>query len=167
QNTPVILVKENANPVYVFPCKVGERYYGVLDGIKFLNENLPSIVELKGEMEDLMIKVLSKDPESLEKGLLLESSAELDTGTGKTDLIFRDRDGRFLIVETEREASDSAVGQILRLVSGFEKMRKLEPGTARAGIVCYRINDHIISACARARIEVWKLHQGTGEFERK
>lgn len=154
QNTPVIIVREDAVPVYVFPCKIGEKYYSVMEGIDFLKQNLPSIVELRGEMEDSLAKRLSATPEQLEEGLVFDSS-ELDTSTGKTDLVFRDRHGKYLIIEVEREATDSAVGQILRLSAGFERDHKLLPESVRCGIVSYRANANILAASSRARIEVW------------
>ena len=112
QNTPVILVRDRKKPVYVFPCKIGERYYSIIDGISFLKENLPNLAELEGEMEDALVTIISDAPEKLEEGLVLED-LELDTPTGKTDMVFRDQGGQFLVVEVEREAADSAVGQIL------------------------------------------------------
>lgn len=155
QNTPIIVVRENKKPVYVFPCKIGETYYSLKSGISFLKENLPNIVELRGEMEDRLATIILDDPEKLEEGLVLDDY-EYETPAGKTDIVFKDHTGKFLVVEVEREASDSAVGQILRLSSGFESDRGLSLNSVRAGIACYRIHPNILVACGRASIEVWK-----------
>ena len=56
----------------------------------------------------------------LEGGLVLDDY-ERETSMGKTDIVFRDSTGKFLVIEVEREATDSTVGQILRLSAGFEK----------------------------------------------
>ena len=158
QNTPVLLVSElgdsgDPRPVYVFPCKVGERYYSVLDGISFLKGSLPNLIELPGEMEETLMETLRSNPEKLESGLVFHSSEQM-IPTGKTDLLFTDSNDSFLIVEVERQATDSAVGQILRLAAGFE--RDHGKSKVRSAIVCFRINDNVLAAANRAGIEVWK-----------
>ncbi len=165
QNTPVILVRESKKPVYVFPCKIGERYYSVLNGISFLRENLPTIAKLEGKMEDSLVALILRSPQELEDGLVPDD-LEHETPTGKTDLVFRDSGGRFLVVEVEREATDSAVGQILRLSAGFEKRHDLDSNSVRAAIVCYRINPHVLAACKRANISVWKYDQNEEKFRK-
>jgi hypothetical protein len=162
QNTPVILVKESngsevdSKPVYVFPCKVGERYYGITDGISFLKETLPHLVDLPGEMEETIANILRAVPEKLEPGLVFRSAEDF-LSTGKTDLVFNDASGSILIVEVERKATDSAIGQILRLCAGYESDNHLQPQSVRCGIACFRINDGVLAAANRAKIEVWKL----------
>ena len=155
RNTPVIVVREKKKPVYVFPCKIGERYYSVQNGISFLKENLPNIVKLQGEMEDTLVTIILDDPEKLEVGLVLDDY-ERETPMGKTDIVFRDATGRFLVIEVEREATDSTVGQILRLSAGFEKHQGVSLNSVRAGVACYRIHPNVLAACERAKIEVWK-----------
>jgi len=164
-NTPVILVRERKKPVYVFPCKIGERYYSVRNGISFLKTTLPDLIELQGEMEDTLITIISDAPEKIEKGLVLDD-LELDTPTGKTDVVFRDATGRFLVIEVEREATDSTVGQILRLSAGFEKHQGVLLNSVRAGVACYRINPNVIAACERAKIEVWKYESYNSIFRK-
>lgn len=163
QNTPVVIVKEMSRPVYVFPCKVGEKYYSVSNGLSFLKHNLPNLVELEGVMEDSLLSLISDAPQRLEDGLSLED-LELSTPTGETDVVMRDSSGRFLVVEVEREASDSSVGQILRLTAGFEKHKNLDKTSVRAGIVCFRINPNVLAACTRANIEVWKYDLKSRDF---
>ena len=162
-NTPVLLVQEtdgaaDPTPIYVFPCKVGERYYSVLDGISFLSSTLPNLVELPGEMEETLISLLREDPQKLEDGLIFRSSEDTLT-TGKTDLVFTDSHSQTLLIEVEREATDSAIGQVLRLAAGYERDHGTE--RVRCGIACFRINDNVLLAAERADIEVWRaLDQG-------
>lgn len=163
QNTPVVIVKENRKPKYVFPCKVGEKYYSIENGLSFLKHNLSNLKGLDGVMEDSLVNIVSDSPHRLEEGLVLED-LELETPTGETDIVMKDKDGRFLVVEVEREATDSSVGQILRLCAGFETHRDLESGLVRAGIVCFRINPNVLAACTRADIEVWKYDLKSNQF---
>jgi hypothetical protein len=165
QNTPVLIVRESngeidSRPVYVFPCKVGERYYSALDGIAFLSTTLPNLRELPGEMEESLITALKSDPDKLERGLIFRSSEDL-LSTGKIDLVFVDSRSQFLLVEVEREATDSAVGQVLRLAAGFE--RDHGDVKIRCAIACFRIKENVLAAANRAGIEVWKA-QAEGKF---
>ncbi len=115
KNTPVLLVREidgdaDSSPIYVFPCKVGERYYSVLDGIAFLSGTLPNLRELPGETEESLISSLKANSDRLESGLRFRSSEDTLT-TGKTDLVFLDSRLQILLIEVERAATDSAIGQ--------------------------------------------------------
>lgn len=165
QNTMVIIVREKKKPVYVFPCRIGERYYSIQDGISFLKENLLNRSELLGEMEDTLAKVILNDPEKLEEGLKVDDY-ERETPTGKTDVVLRDTSGRYLVIEVEREATDSTVGQILRLSAGFEKHEGMSRNSVRAGVACYRISPNVLSGCERAHIEVWRYEPKVSEFRK-
>ncbi len=162
-NTPVLLVEKEEVPVYVFPCRVGENYYDVMEGLRFLREHLPEIVDLPAGSEESIVSLIIQHPELLEKGLKLKSS-EIETSTGRGDLLFRDGAGRLLLLEVEREATDQAVGQILRLCAGYEGINELGIGEMRAGIACFRINEHVLAAAKRAKIEVWKIKDGKSEY---
>jgi len=161
-NTAVLLVRKidgKTSPVYVFPCKVGERYYGVLEGILFVSTSYPNLGELPGEMEESLVNLLKNDPSKLEEGLTLRSSDDT-LRTGKTDLVFSDVRSQTLLIEVEREATDSAIGQVLRLAAGYEMDHGSEK--VRCGIACFRINDNVLMAANRAGIEVWRA-QGQGK----
>ncbi len=155
QNTPVILVEGagDQEPRYVFPCSIGEKYYSASDGIDFLEQNLPDLPKLEGESEEDLAKLISKNPEMLERGLRLVSE-ELDTPTGRCDLLFEDRNGAKLLIEVERDLSDQALGQVLRLAAGYEQESK---GKIRAGIVCLHSHDNLELGAKRAGIEIWTI----------
>jgi hypothetical protein len=155
-NTPILLVRNGSGPLYVFPCKSGEIYYDVMGGIKFLHDNLPNLIDLPSGTEESVTSVILRRTELLEEGLSLVSS-EIETSRGRGDLLFKDKNGRLLLVEVEREAHDQSVGQILRLCAGYESQHGLELGTIRAAIACIRINDNVLAAAKRAGIEVWKI----------
>jgi len=158
RNTPVLLVRDgngdgNSRPLYVFPCTVGESHYKVMDGISFLSNTLPDLKELPGEMEGPLIASLKTNPEKLESGLQFLSSEDL-LSTGKTDLVFLDSQSQILLVEVERLATDSAIGQILRLAAGYERDHSISK--VRCGIACFRINKNVQAAALRSGIEVWQ-----------
>ena len=165
-NTPVILVKEDSRPVYVFPCKVGERYYSVQDGFTFLEKNLPALPILQGEMEESLCAMISSNPNKLERGLRFYSF-ESDTPLGRADLVLQDEAGKFLVLEVEREASDSTLGQVLRLSEGVERECHLLQKSVRSGIVCYRANENTLAACKRVGVEVWVFVSDEQLFHKK
>lgn len=159
RNTPVILVKSSeGEPLYVFPCRMQEKQYDVNSGLEFLANNLSSLPsELPGEAEGGLIELLVNDPSIMEDGLKFQGT-EIGVSTGKIDLLFRDKTGKLLLVEVERDASDHTVGQILRLSAGYENENDLQKGKVRAGIVCLRENN-VLTGAKRASIEVWKITQ--------
>jgi hypothetical protein len=165
-NTPIILVSRDHENLYVFPCRMGEKEYNIASGIDFLSENLPAVPLLESETEADISTILQKDPSLLEDDLYFEGS-EVDTSTGKADLVFTDGTGKHLVLEVEREAGDSAVGQILRLCAGYENKSRLSSGSVRMGIVCLRMNENVRAAARRAGIEVWSLTQGASTLEIK
>ncbi|MHB8567889.1 MAG: endonuclease NucS domain-containing protein [Nitrososphaerales archaeon] len=152
-NTPVILVETSA-PIYVFPCRSGEKYYSLLEGLDFLKTNLPRLPELPAEIEESLANLISNNPGLLEEGLQLVSR-ELDTSTGKYDLLLTDKDGVPLLIEVERLLTDQALGQILRLCAGYERDNNLE--RIRGAIVCLRAKETVLLGARRAGIEVFTI----------
>ena len=166
QNTPVLVVRNHEqNLAYVFPCKQGEKYYRVSEGLSFLKKVLPSTnAILPAETEEVLLNMIKEHPEELEEGMKVVS-LDKDTGRGESDLILSDSKSRYLIVEVEREANDAAVGQVLRLSSGLEEKLGLPELSIRQALVCYRINSNVLAAAKRARIEVWVLEEQKQEFQ--
>jgi hypothetical protein len=153
-NTPVLLAKSKERLVYVFPCLIGETYFGVLRGIEYLKANLPSLPPISGQMEDEITERVLRDIERFEKGLALVGR-ELETSAGLADLVFADTQDRRLIVEVEREADEHALGQVLRLSAAYEKKFGLTRDRVRAMIACVRIHEFIRDAAERAGVEIW------------
>ncbi len=158
-NTPVLLITLELTPVYVFPCRLGERYYDISEGIEIIKANWPLLKPLEAESEERVVELIKNSPDLLEKGLLFLEE-ERPVPSGRIDLIFRDTAGKTLVIEVEREASDEALGQVLRLAAGYEQ----ETGDAanyktRAGIVCLRASMFLPRAAKRAGVELWELEK--------
>jgi hypothetical protein len=150
-NTPIVLVgKENEGNVYVFPCAIGEEYYNISKGLSFVKAHLAELPELPGISEESITKRIVDDPSMLEEGLRWIGEEE-KVSTGVCDIVFEDKSGKILLVEVERELSDQAIGQVLRLAAGYEKDHNT---TVRAAIVCLRREN---LGAKRAGIEVWVL----------
>ncbi len=152
----MVLVRQEGKLVYVFPCLLGERYYGVLDGLSHARAHMPDLPPLQGEMEDAIVEWLLKNYAIYEKDLELKGQ-EVDTSAGTVDLLFMDREGSHLLVEVERQATDHALGQILRLCAGYEKKCNLPRERVRGIIACARIHEFVLQAAKRAGVEIWTV----------
>lgn len=151
-NTPVILVgrDKEEDSAYVFPCAIGEKYYSVSEGLSFVKAHLADLQELPGVSEEAITKLIVNNPSILEQGLKYIGE-EVKVSTGFCDIVFEDKYGKILLVEVERDLSDQAIGQILRLASGYEKDHNT---IVRPAIVCLRGEN---LGAKRAGIEVWIL----------
>ncbi len=152
-NTPILLVEEDGKLVYVFPCRVGETYYSLRQGIAFLRSNLPGLPPLSGLSEKDLIEIILKQPDLLEEGLH-DAREEVATSAGKIDIVFHDVQEKTLLVEVEREADDAPLGQTLRLCAAYEKGLSLPARSVRGMIACMRAREFIQDAARRAGIEI-------------
>lgn len=152
-NTPILIVEDDGRPAYVFPCRLGETYYGIEDGITHLRSNLPGLPELTGLSEKDLTEIILKQPKVLGRGLH-DPREEVETSAGTIDIVFRDDNERNLLVEVEREADDAPLGQILRLCAAYEKKLSLSRESVRGMIVCLRAREFIQDAAKRAGIEI-------------
>jgi hypothetical protein len=156
RNTPVLLVKSEERLVYVFPCLLGDTYYNVLKGLDHLQNNLPALPSLTGLMEEAVIARVLNKLDVFEEGLIIQDR-EVETSAGRADLVLLDKQGRHLIIEVERQATDSALGQVLRLCAAYERKFGVSSEQVRAVVACIRIHEFVSEAANRAGIEIWQV----------
>jgi hypothetical protein len=155
-NTPVLLVKSKGKLVYVFPCLLGDRYYNVAKGIEHVESTMPRLPPLSGLMEEsLIFRVLANVATHRQDLTLL--GKELETSAGRADLVFLDKERSHIIVEVEREATDCALGQVLRLCAAYERKAGLPRQRVKAVLACERIHEFVRRAADRAVVEVWSI----------
>jgi hypothetical protein len=156
-NTPVLLARSGSGTLeYVFPCLFGETYYDVSKGIDHLDASLPDFIPLSGDMEDTIADNFLVNLAKYEDGLTL-LGREVETSAGLADIVLSDKDERHVIVEVERDATEHALGQVLRLSAGYEKKRGLTRSKVRSAIVCARVHDFMRDAATRADVEIWTI----------
>ncbi|MGI0078441.1 MAG: endonuclease NucS domain-containing protein [Nitrososphaerales archaeon] len=163
-NTPILVVENDGKPVLVFPCRLGETYYSLEDGIAYLKANLPELSPLIGSSEEDIMAFILKQPEVLEKGLH-DPRKEVETLSGAIDLLFLDANNRCLLIEVEREANDASLGQTLRLCAAYERKLALPNNSVRGMVACMRAGESIKDAASRAGIEIRVIE--TKEIEAK
>ncbi len=152
-NTPILLIEENGKPVDVLPKRIQGHFTSVKAGLLEMLENGLQIGKAAPSAENLAITRVIKDPRIIEDGLEIIGQ-EIDVPAGKIDLLAKDQNQRFLLIEFEREATDGCVGQIIRLSASFAKRNKLSHEAVRKMVVCGRAFDHHREGAESVDIEV-------------
>ena len=85
---------------------------------------------------------LSMYPEKIEKGLQVEG-VEYETGVGRIDLLCRDREGNYVVIELKKvRDSDNAVGQLLRYM-GWVKENIAKGKKVRGMIITHEFDEKL------------------------
>ncbi|HEY9245475.1 MAG TPA: endonuclease NucS domain-containing protein [Candidatus Methanoperedens sp.] len=157
-NIGILLQLEDGKPKDVFPhLKNGKR----ISALMHLRELVEAedVDEIRGEeslSEQDISRMITTLPELLEKGLDFVET-EVETGGGRIDAVFRDKDGAYLLIEIELKANDNAIAQVQRFKIPYSEKSGLPLDKIRLGIVCADIGDSRLVACKGAGIEVYKL----------
>jgi len=156
KNTPILLLYKEETPVNVFPHLLGMTYYKIDDFLDTILKYGPAdYIYIKGILEDPLQKILSEFPSILEEGMaFIDFNVELENG--EIDLLFKDKDGKFVIVELETFAKDISVTQVCRFASDFPKKFSDEKDPRKA-IVCLDFTKNILKACKGAGVELYKV----------
>ena len=98
---------------------------------------------------------LARKPESLEEGLeFLEEEHFFVTGD-RADLLFRDRYGRFVVVEVEREVGRDDLAGLLQAIK-YKCMLAVEKDVpfneVRAFLVAYKIDPTVKKVCEKYQV---------------
>lgn len=152
-NTPILLVEENGKPLDVLPKRVQGHHTSVKDGLLSMIEDGLHFDRPIPSVENLGIAKIVARPQAIEDGLEIIGQ-EVNIAAGKIDLLAKDRNQKFLVIEFKREAKDASIGQVVRLSAGLAEKEKVPPKEIRKMIVCGRMNDHLRIAAKSADIEV-------------
>lgn len=157
ENTPILGVISEGKFVDVYPHLLGTKYYDIKtfleDILKFGEKNY---FHTKGLLEEPIVKILSENPILLGKGMK-HIGTEVDVGTGKPDIIFKDANGKIVIVEVETNADDFAIGQVSRGAAGYAEKHGLDTKDLRKVIVYQSAKSTLKAAALSANIELYKL----------
>ncbi len=156
KNTPILLLYKEGTPVNVFPHLLGMTYYKIDDFLDTILKYGPvDHIYIKGILEDPLQKILSEFPSILEEGItFIDLNIELENG--EVDLLLKDKDGKYVIVELETFARDVSVTQVCRFAVDFSK--KFSDGKdPRKAIVCLDFTNNILKACEGAGVELYKV----------
>ncbi len=105
-------------------------------------------------VEDCITTILSSRPQLLDSKLELVDT-ELGTGSGVADLLFKDSNGRYMLVEVKGTADQETVGQVLKQSSGMKS--KLGLSQIRNVIVALGTSGNVLDACKAAGVELYTV----------
>ncbi len=105
-------------------------------------------------MEDCIATLLSSSPQILGSELKL-ADTEVETGSGVADLVFRDSDQVYVLVEVKETADQETVGQVLKQSNGMKD--KLGLTRIRRAIVALRTSGNVQDACQAANVELYLI----------
>ncbi|GEK16157.1 hypothetical protein AFI02nite_41930 [Aliivibrio fischeri] len=152
QNSRMRIAKSNENEKskIEFAKKIyTDLGYGSTDGNFFL---LESGVEeaVKANISQLGLKLAEEE---------IQQQCDLGIGVGRTDLICRDKQNNFVVVELKAtQTSDSVVGQILRYMGYIqENWAEKEQVKVKGIIMTPSYNEHLRLAAKAANIQVLRL----------
>ncbi len=154
-NTPILLVEKDGVAIDVFPKRTEDQYSDVRRGLLQVLERGIEVGEILHSPEGLARTRLVTNPSAIETGLEVLGE-EVSVQAGKIDILLRDMANQFLVVELKREATDAAIGQVLRLSASLAQRESITPASVRKMIICARINSHVEMAASSANIEIRK-----------
>jgi hypothetical protein len=154
-NTPILLVEKDGRPIDVFPKRTQDRYTDPREGLHQMLEHGIELNQALPSAEENARSRLAINVSTLEPGLELVGE-EVHIEAGNIDLLLKDKEDRFLVIELEREARDATIGQVIRLSAGLAQREKVAPDSIRKMIICSRINSHVELAAGSVNIGVRK-----------
>ncbi len=155
-NTPILLGEKDGIPIDVFPKRTEDQYRDVRGGFLQMLEKGIEVEEVARSPEDLARSRLVTNLTAIEEGLELVGE-EVPVQAGNIDILLKDKANQFLVVELKRGATDSAIGQVLRLSASLAQREGIAPASVRKLIVCARTNSHVELAASSVNIEIRRI----------
>jgi len=157
KNTPIIILKKKGIPTAVFPHLLGTHYSRPIDSLsRILKVGPDEYIEVKGLLEDPIVKILSDYPEALGTGTsFVDTNVETDAGI--IDILLKDELENHVVVEVETKAKDAAVAQVCRLAAGYANSKDLQLGKIRKAIVCISYEGQLRVTCEGSNVELYQI----------
>ncbi len=157
ENTPILTVQSEGKVADVYPHLLGTHYFDIKTFLEnMLKSGAKYYFHSKGLLEEPIVKILSENPSLLGNGMK-HIDSEVDVGTGKPDIIFKDKNGKTVIIEIETNADDFAIGQVSRGAAGYAMKYGIDSKDIRKVIVYQSAKNNIKAAALSAGIELYKL----------
>jgi Endonuclease NucS C-terminal domain len=166
-----LLVSEGGRLREVFPCEINRRRIEPLDFLESMargeawTPRAGGSAGGRGKHADI-VERLAREPAQLEAGLTLvgrEVPVSKDFGEfGRVDLVFKDRNGCYLLVEVKVNPTEiaKAIGQVLMHRHLFALQNGIERKKVRAAVACPYFPAHWQSVCADAGLACFVVATG-------
>ncbi len=145
---PILIFYEGPRPIDVYPKYLKGIIYDI--GSAFKNPGATGVLGV----EECITTILTSRPQLLDPELKL-ADTEFGTGSGVADLVFKDSNGFYMLVEVKETADQETVGQVLKQSNGMRS--KLGLTRMRNAIVALRISGNVPDACKAAGVELYLI----------
>ncbi|MCQ6963520.1 endonuclease NucS domain-containing protein [Methanolobus chelungpuianus] len=152
-----LLVYDDNKLIGVYPHVKNQKRIDILPYLEkmLLIDDVNTAFDSQSITEADISRMISTFPELIEPGLqFLDTEVEVEGG--RIDAVFKDNNGRHLLIEIEIEVGDNAIGQVQRFITYSEKYG-IPQNQIRLGFVCAKIPESRLNACKGASIEVYTL----------
>lgn len=156
-NTPILLLYHNERPINVFPHLLGTAYFDIEGALESIVKNGPRAhLAARGLLENPIQKILADDPSTLEDGMKF-TDVDVEVESGVIDILLQDAENKFVVVEIETRAKETAVAQVCRLAAGYSSTNKISSDAIRKVIVCQQYDENVVRSCEGANVELYKV----------
>ncbi len=97
-------------------------------------------------------RLLLANTHLIEDGLVHVGS-EVSLESGRADLIFKDKNGKFLLIELKTHAESATEPQINRYAADYVLSEKVHPESIRRMIIAFNLSEKLRTACQLSGIE--------------
>jgi hypothetical protein len=148
RSIPILIFYDGPKSIDVYPKDVRGIMYDLDSAF-----NNPGATNVLG-VEECITTILSSKPQLLGSNLEL-ADTEFETGSGVGDLLFKDSNGLYMLVEVKETADQETVGQVLKQSNGMKI--KLGRNSMRNAIVALRTSGNVADACKAAHVELYLI----------
>ncbi len=151
----------------VFPCEISGVEKGITEFLESLKQGTPwtnhNVLISRKSKHEIIAEKIVQNPGMLEGGLHFEGrnvQVSQDFGElGYIDLIFKDRENKYLLVEVKvkPEEIDKATGQILRHRKLFTRQNSIPVESVRLAVACPYIPQHQKETCEEVGIKCFEI----------
>lgn len=162
-----LLVKEGGELKEVFPCEISRVKKGIIEFLESLKQGTPwtnhDVPATRKTKHEIIAEKIIQNPNVLEGGLHFEGrNVQVSQNFGELgyiDLIFKDRENRYLLVEVKVKPDeiDKATGQILRHRKLFVGQNSIPTELVRLAIACPYIPQHQREVCEEVGIKCFEI----------
>ncbi len=162
-----LLVRESEELREVFPCEISGVEKGIIDFLEALKQGIPwttyQVPAARKTRHEIIVENIIQRPDVLESGLhLVGRNAQVSQRFGElgyVDLIFKDREDKYLLVEVKVKPGeiDKAIGQILKHRKLFTKQNSVSTESVRLAIAGPNISMQQKEICQEAGIKYFEV----------
>jgi hypothetical protein len=149
RSIPILIFYDGSKPVDVYPKDLKGIMYDL--GSAFNNPGATNVLGV----EECITAIISSRPQILGSDMK-QIESEFDAKSGVVDIVFKDSNGLYMIIEVKDTADQETVGQVLKQSNGMKS--RLGLSEIRSAIVSLRTSGNVEDACRAAGVELYLIN---------